>query len=145
MMDSHSANCVFGGSMSFFDGDANRLGTMVSILETVAASGGEATIAYRKLGDECAVQLGLPLIEFSDLGERRKYSALLGEVADYSHDQYGFILTAIIVYSGDEMVGGGMRESLIRNYLLRKSASEDDFLVAHFKQMKAVWAYFRRR
>ena len=130
---------------TFFDGDGDRVTVMIKILEEIAASGGQATVTYSSLADQCAAELGLPFVNFSDPGERSAFSHLLGEVADESFQTRGLILTAIVVYESDKMIGAGMRESLIRNGLLKRNSDEDAYLMSLFSQMEKIWSTYRAR
>ena len=130
---------------TFFDGDGDRVTVMIKILEEIAASGGQATVTYSSLADQCAAELGLPFVNFSDPGERSAFSHLLGEVADESFQTRGLILTAIVVYESDKMIGAGMRESLIRNGLLKRNSDEDAYLMSLFSQMERIWSTYRAR
>ncbi len=55
---------------------------------------------------------------------------------------FGVILTAIVLYAGDDMVGTGMRTAFIRNGLLQTDASDADFETLLFAEMRRVWNRF---
>lgn len=127
---------------NFLEQPENAAHAILRILEQTAEGPRQPVITYSELTGQCAYEMNTGNVDFSDPGQRSEFSNILGDVADMSFRKYGFLITSIVVYSGDQIGSNGFRTAMVRNKLLKSSANDDDVQKALFDQMNAVWAHF---
>jgi len=127
--------------LTFFE-EPNLVRLMESTLIELLGKSPQVVVTYKELANECALAGNLPLVDLGDISQRTLFSNLLGEVADLSYAEHGFVITAVVVLSSGEGAGLGLRTALIRNGLLKKSASDDAYELVRFAEMRKAWEKF---
>ena len=130
--------------MSFFESPGLEM-LMESTLIDLLGRRPEVLVTYKELADECSLAGNLPMVDLGDASQRTLFSELLGRVADSSYQSLGFVITSVVVLSSGEGAGLGLKTALIRNGLLRKSASEDAYELVRFAEMRKAWEKFSPR